>query len=273
MSYLDHIRACNARDMGRFRPFVLAGRAVGWVRDDTAARLADLPSFAVDRACVRLDEPLALDEACAELTARWGYPGPRGERFRVVERWGFEPIATIDRALVSVFGLRGFGIHVNGVAHGGAALWIGRRAPDRAVSPGKLDNMVAGGQPAGLSLMDNLVKEAAEEAGLPEDLARTAKPVGAVSYCLEDEWGLKPDTMFCFDLAMPDGITPRNADGEVESFALMEAAEALRRVRDTDDFKYNVNLVILDFAIRHGLLSPETEPDYAEIVRGLRQGW
>jgi hypothetical protein len=41
-------------------------------------------------------------------------------------------------------------------------------------------------------------------------------------------------------------------------------------VRDTDDFKFNVPLVILDFLVRHGWLRPE-DPDYVEIVAGLRR--
>jgi len=174
-----------------------------------------------------------------------------------------------------VFGVRAYGVHVNGVVRrpDGLHLWIGRRAPDKPVAPDKLDNMVAGGQPAHLGLMDNLVKEAAEEADIPADLARTARPVGAICYCLEDQWGLKPDVMFCYDLEVPADFTPRNTDGEISSFQLLPIAEVAARVKDGDEFKFNVNLVILDFLLRHGLLSPDDEPDYVEIVKGLRQGW
>ena len=48
--------------------------------------------------------------------------------------------------------------------------------PGRHSYPGMLDNMVAGGQPAGLSLMENVVKEAGEEAGIPCAVAGTARP-------------------------------------------------------------------------------------------------
>lgn len=37
-------------------------------------------------------------------------------------------------------------------------------------------------QPAGLSCVDNVVKECEEEASIPADLARTARSVGVVSY-------------------------------------------------------------------------------------------
>jgi len=43
-------------------------------------------------------------------------------------------------------------------------------------------------------------------------------------------------------------------------------------VRSGSDFKFNVNLVIIDFLIRHGYLSPDLEPDYLGLVSGLRRG-
>ncbi len=43
----------------------------------------------------------------------------------------------------------------------------------------------------------------------------------------------------------------------------------LARIRDTDDFKFNVNLVVLDLAVRLGLITPDA-PDYQEIWEGLR---
>lgn len=275
MPYLDHIRACNAHDIAKFRPFLVEGRAVGWVRHDMAEKLAGADAFDIDGQAVRLraapeHRADAVDAACRAL----GLPPPRGERYGVAESWGAVPLLTIDRAHVSVFGVRSYGIHVNGFVDGpdGLKLWIATRAADRAIAPGKLDNLVAGGQPFGLTLFENLIKEAAEEAGIPRAIAATAHPVGAVSYCLEDEWGLKPDVMFCYDLEVPAYFTPRNTDGEVTRFDLMDVVEVAKIVRDTDRFKYNVNLVILDFLIRRGLLSPEDEPDYVEIVRGLRQG-
>ena len=51
---------------------------------------------------------------------------------------------------------------------------------------------------------------------------------------------------------------PRPADGEVERFELWPAAQVLETVRETDDFKFNVNLVLMDLFLRNGLIS---EPD------------
>ena len=132
-----------------------------------------------------------------------------------------------------------------------------------------LDNFVAGGQPVGIGLMDNVVKEAGEEAGVPPELARHARPVGAITYCQETTIGLKPGVMFCYDLELPADFVPHNTDGELEDFYLWPVEKVMEVVADKSDFKFNCNLVCIDFFVRHGLLDP-TRPDYVDIVRGLR---
>jgi len=163
-------------------------------------------------------------------------------------------------------------VHVNGFTRRGGDihLWIGRRAEDKPTFPGMLDNMIAGGQPVGIGLAENVVKEAAEEADVPAELARRAVPVGAISYCCESADGLKPDVMFCYDLELPEDFTPRNTDGEIAEFMLLPAAEVMRITAQTRRFKFNCNLVNIDFFIRHGLLAPD-HPDYVDILRGLHR--
>jgi len=281
MSYLEHILACNRHDPSEFRPFEVAGQAVGHVRTSFAARLAAFPDvFVVKDDRVALSDHFADAEARTEamrgvillLGQAGALPKPKGEDYPVVTAWGQTPLMLLDRALVSAFGVRAFGLHLNGFVREDEALklWIGTRADDRQVAPGKLDNMVAGGQPAGLTLAENLLKESAEEADLPPELAARAVPVGAIGYCMTGELGLKPDTLFIYDLELPKDFIPRNTDGEISAFTLMDLDEVAELVRTTDRFKFNVNLVIIDFLIRHGRLCPDTEPDYLELVRGLR---
>ena len=92
-----------------------------------------------------------------------------------------------------------------------------------------------------------------------------------ITYVREDDWGLRPDVMFCFDLEVPADFVPVNTDGEMSGFTLMPVLEVAARVRDTLDFKLNVNLVIIDFLVRHGILNPDNEPDYQDIIQGLRR--
>ena len=139
-------------------------------------------------------------------------------------------------------GIRAFGVHLNGYLRraDGLHLWVSRRARDKKVAPGKLDNMVAGGQPAGLSLKDNLIKECGEEASLAPELAARALPVGLVRYCFSTETGLKPDTLFCYDLEMPETVIPTPNDDESEGFELWHVNDVLDALASSWEFKFNV---------------------------------
>lgn len=288
MAFLDHIYRCNAHNPDGFRPFLIAGQKVGAVRHDVAERLAALSAdLTVTAEAVTLDHRLtdvqsrgaALAALHGRLTEVGLAPPPKGELYAVRPCWSSPPVATLDRRLAPLFGVTAYGVHLNGVVQtqDGPALWIGQRAPDKEVAPGKFDNLVAGGQPHGLSLMENLIKESAEEADIPEALARRARPVGTISYCMETDdtanrpGGLRRDVLFCYDLEVPRDFVPRNTDGELSGFSLWPVPDVAARVRDSLDFKFNVNLVIIDFLIRNGYLSPDTEVEYELLVAGLRR--
>jgi len=280
VSYLDRIRTCHRWDPDAYRPFMIEDVNVGRVTHAMARRLRDFPDvFEVsDRAVTlvpELAEPAertaAVHEVLLRLRAAGELPLWRDEEYPVVLRWGDPPLMTMERAAVPLFGVRAFGVHLNGIVEkaDGLHMWVARRAQTKQTAPGKLDHLVAGGQPHGLTVRDNLIKECAEEAGIAAEAAARAVPVGAVSYRCERDEGLRDDVLFCFDLALPADFRPVNADGEVESFDLWPMQRVMETVRDSDDFKFNVALVILDFAIRHGLLAPD-DPDYQEIWEGLR---
>ena len=281
MSFLDRVAACNRHDLSRFRPFRIEGAQVGWVRPSLLERLVGMTEiFQPDDDGVRMapglggfsERTAAMSEAVSRLASSGHIPAWRGEDYAVKTAWSEPALLVLDRCAATSFGILAFGVHVNGYVDrpDGLHMWIARRAADRPIAPGKLDNIAAGGHPHGLTLQENLVKECAEEAGIGRDLALTARSVGALSYTLEVDRGLRRDTHFIYDLPLPPGFTPRNTDGEVESFHLWPIEEVAARVRDTEDFKFNVGPVIIDFMIRHGLLTPE-EPDYLALVRGLRQ--
>ena len=280
MSYLDRIAVCRHWDPEGYRPFTIDGATLGRVAHGFARRLGAFPEvFTVSDRAVTLAPGLgdfearsrAVREALLELKRNGEVPRWRDEDYPVLRRWGDAPALKMERAAVPLFGVRGFGVHLNGLVRGadGLKLWVAKRARDKQTAPGKLDHIVAGGQPHGLGVAENLIKEAREEAGIPAALAATAVPVGAVSYRCERPEGLRDDMLFCYDLELPEDFTPVNTDGEVESFALWPMDEVLARIRDTDDFKFNVNLVVLDLAVRLGLLAPDS-PGYQEILEGLR---
>jgi hypothetical protein len=281
MSFLNKVQRCNRRDMRRFVPFSVAGVQYGWLTPERAAvLLSHTKVFQPAAGGVALNPELssvrarsrAIAEIAPQLVATGLFKKPRGELYAVRNCWSDDPVFRIDRAFNPGFGLRAFGVHVNGVVQRSFQpyLWIGKRAPDSVVEPDKLDNMVAGGQPADLGLMQNLIKECDEEAHIPRRLARTAQPTGVLSYSFECPEGLRVDTLFCYDLAVPVRFRPQPSE-EIAQYDLMPLSKVLRLVKDTDSFKFNVNLVILDFAIRHGVITPENEPDFERIVSGLHE--
>ena len=281
MSFLDRIAACNNWDPAGFRPFLVGDVAVGHVAVPFADRLAGFPDvFAVTPDAVRLATGLddfetrseAVEGVLRRLAEEGAIRGWRGEYYPVATAWGSEAFFRMERAAVPFFGVPSYGVHLNGYVRDGdrILMWIGHRARDKHTYPGMLDNTVAGGQPIGISLRDNLAKECAEEAAIPRELADRAIAVGAISYRHQTEEGVKPDVQFCFDLELPPDFLPHNTDGEIESFELLPIEEVARIVETTADFKFNCNLVIIDFLIRHGILDAD-RPDYLAIVRGLHR--
>ena len=280
MSFRHHIRSCNNYQPTRVMPLIAGNDRIGLVRRDNAATLRRFPEvFAVGddeiRLLVRGDVAAvsqAVEGVVDALVAENRVPKWRNETFDVAAHWGEPPVFRLDRGAVPFFGTRAYGVHLNGYHRdsGTLLLWVGRRSPDKRVAPNKLDNLVAGGIGNGHGIEETLLKEAEEEAAIPASITKRAIPVGAVSYRMETELGIRDDVLFVYDLEMPADFVPNNRDGEIVQFELMPAAAVLDRVRTTDDFKFNVNLVVLDFALRHGILRPD-DPEYLDVATGLHR--
>eukprot|EP00982_Pelagococcus_subviridis_P009884 30955-Pelagococcus_subviridis.AAC.4 len=141
-----------------------------------------------------------------------------------------------------------------------------------------------------------------EEASMPPELAKNAKPVGVVTYNQNYNGCCKRDVLFCYDVELPEDFVPVPADGEVrgarfivvvvvalrvhpfhhldgpshasfvvqvEGFERYTMERAMRTISQTTEFKTNCCVVIIDFFVRHGFVAPE-EPGYAELVKSLR---
>ncbi|KAJ2725076.1 hypothetical protein GGI07_001544 [Coemansia sp. Benny D115] len=179
----------------------------------------------------------------------------------------------IERAASYNFGIRTFGVHINGItkdASGNIKMWVAKRSATKQTWPGYLDQIVAGGIGNGMGVWDSVVKECGEEAGIPEKIAETTKTAGIIQYFTCSELGLQPETEFVFDLVLPCDFVPQPTDGEVEKFHLWSLDEVIDNLR-SGLFKPNCAVCIVDFLIRHGWLTPENEPDYIEIVENIHR--
>jgi isopentenyldiphosphate isomerase len=231
MSFLDHIARCNNADLSQFEPWFIGSQRAGFIHRDFAPRLP-APLFA------HRDDTWHLDPSLDS-------PDKRTAAMRAF-----------------LLKLRADGLFGD--------TWVPRRSYKKPTFPGELDNTVAGGQPAGIGIRENLIKECHEEAAIPRQLAERARAVSIITYWNQSGPQLKPDIMTCFDLKLPGDFTPQANDGEVQAFELWPVARVFETVRDSKQFKYNCNLVLIDFFVRHGLLSAD-DPDFATIVSGLRQ--
>jgi len=280
MSLLDRIEDCRHWDPDLYRPFVIAGRQFGRIDQNFAARLADFSAtFEVTPTAVSLVDTLtspelrsaAVREVLLRLRDAGDLPIWRDEDYPVARGWGEAPVMVMERGAVPHFGVRAFGVHMNGLVRSpeGLMMWVGHRSLSKPTGPGKLDHLVAGGQPHGIAIRENLIKECAEEAAIPRDLAEQARPAGLISYVCARQEGLRDDFCFIYDLFLPADFAPENTDGEVQGFYLWPIQKVIDILAEGDDFKFNCALVIIDFLVRHGYLSPD-EPDYEAIVHGLR---
>ncbi len=280
MSLLRHIELCNDYRADRFLPFRHGADRLGLIRKDNAETLRRFPKlFAVQDDGVRFlaegsFDALSkiIDEVTEQLVSDGVVAKWRNECFVVAPYWGAPPHFKLDRGGVPFFGVKAYGVHLNGYkrANGALQLWIGRRSPKKAVAPGKLDNLVAGGIGYPHGLFDTLIKESGEEASIPEPIAKRSVPVGAVSYRMEVKHGLRDDVLFCYDLDCPNDFVPQIGDDELVGFELRDARETIALAAQGDAFKFNVNLVLIDFGLRHGLIPPD-DPDYLALTTGIHR--
>jgi 8-oxo-dGTP pyrophosphatase MutT (NUDIX family) len=257
--YLRHIRACNNAEIPGDRvAFRITGQHVGWVQPVLAETLARFPEIQWRAGGLDLTAPERLIPINRELSER-GFFRWRREAFDIRGTPEGPVLALLDRGALPAFGVVAVGVHVNGLVHrtDGLHVWVGRRAADKALDPNKLDHIVAGGVPAGLSPWQCLIKEAEEEAAIPADIAAQAREVGLVTYAMERPEGLRRDRLHCYDLELPEDFIPRPNDDEVQEFQLWHIERVRDAVRDTDEFKFNVNLVLIDLLLRQRMLPQE----------------
>jgi 8-oxo-dGTP pyrophosphatase MutT (NUDIX family) len=256
--FMRHIAACKNADLPGDRIALRLGvhpDPVGWVGPAAAGTVRRFAGVAESLDGLTLADPAALQDLARALVAA-GHGRWRREAFDVRAYPDGPVLAEVDRGLLPVLGIQAQGVHVNGLVRraDGLHLWVAVRAANKALDPNKLDHIVAGGVPAGLTPWETLIKEAGEEAAIPPDLAARAVPVGRIGYAMERAEGLRRDLLHCYDLDLPDSFVPHPADGEVARFELWPVTHALELVRDGCSFKFNVNLVLIDLFVRSGLI-------------------
>ncbi|MBF0264139.1 MAG: DUF4743 domain-containing protein [Gammaproteobacteria bacterium] len=277
--YLDWIIDCNQYNLADFLPFIVEEKIIGYVHHDNLAILHNYNEYlniddqklvfveAINTSTKRSEAMRAIvDDMYQQGTLKTLV----GEDYDVMLRFGDPILFKMERAATSFFGIHKYGIHVNGyvIKDEKYFVWVATRAKDKPMWPGKYDHIVAGGHGTGMSVEETMKKECQEEANISPQLLANAKAVGTVSYIVEKKKKLSRDALFIYDILLPETFTPVNTDGEVDSFELLAIEDVLNLVNNTDKYKLNCNLVVIDFAIRHGFIKPD-EPLYLQLTEGL----
>ncbi|KAJ5312386.1 hypothetical protein N7508_003216 [Penicillium antarcticum] len=214
----------------------------------------------------------------------------RQDKFEVLRGWrnekypvygpGGEFILEMERSASPLFGIVSYGAHMTCYVEdeGGLKIWVPRRAKTKQTYPSLLDNTVAGGMCTDEKPFECIVREAMEEASLPEAAVRAATvSSGCVTYShVRDaraggETGLiQPEVEYVYDLKLDASTIPQPGDNEVEEFKLLSIPE-VQAALARGEFKPNCANIMIDFFIRHGYLTAENEPDFLQIVARLHR--
>ncbi|KAI0012955.1 NUDIX domain-containing protein [Xylariaceae sp. FL0662B] len=272
-------------------------RPHGYLLPSTVAKMPWIADFEISvpearpRTVKLLDSSDGQDttEACNAALARVIQAATEAGTFTTLSRLRNEdfkilgaryPTVQLRRAAAGLFGIACRGAHMTVFTRTpeGLKIWVPRRSAHLFTWPGKLDTTVAGGVRAEESPFECIVHEADEEASLPESLVRErAKPCGAVTYVCESERSsggevglMVPDVLYVYDLEVGEEIVPRPQDDEVEAFYLWDV-EQVKTALFRGEFKTNCASVMIDFFIRHGIITDDNEPDYLEILTRLHR--
>ena len=187
-------------------------------------------------------------EADASLAgiAAWlrsaGLAGAWRDELLVVDTGPGRADAAIERAAVRPLGITTFAVHLVGVA-GDGRVWVQRRAFDKATDPGLLDTLMGGQVAAGETAATALERETMEEAGLAVAELDDVRTAGRITVRRPVDEGYMVEHIDVFVATVPDGVEPRNLDGEVAGFECLDAAE-LEAALQNGEFTLEASLIL-----------------------------
>ncbi|KAL4864940.1 hypothetical protein BDV12DRAFT_200658 [Aspergillus spectabilis] len=190
-------------------------------------------------------------------------------------------LCNIERSASALFGLLTTGVQLTcyTTSSTGLKLWIARRSRTKQTYPGMLDSTAAGGLDSGLAPFEGVVRETVEEASLSESFVREKiRSVGALSYyhvmpalpSLNGIGLLQPEIEYVYEMELEGGVVPIPGDSEVEKFYLW-GVEEVKGALGRGEFKFNSAIVVVDFFVRHGVITAENEGGYFEILSRLHR--
>lgn len=166
---------------------------------------------------------------------------------------------TIERGVAPFLGFRVFGVHINGYVPAEkpkniSQIWVAQRSKLKLIEPHKLDNIAAGGLSYGENPLATAQREAMEEANLPQSCTQALTFITPFNYLTEYNKTIRDESIFIFDLPIPQKFQPQINDGEVEAFHSLSPKEVMLALLDGEKFKPNSGLVTFHFLLRKKLI-------------------
>jgi isopentenyldiphosphate isomerase len=288
-SLSDYVQTVNS--FFHFRVAAFPDVTLGYMLPSVAVTFMQLPDWSIDTESTPKTITLitGTDAPSRSAAMEKTILAMRGTgHFKILEKWRDELYAvygpdsnkdnvlfSLERSASQLFGVVTYGVHMTAYRRineevnlerdeglENYKIWVPKRSKTKQTFPGMLDNSVAGGLSAGESIWDSIYREAEEEASLPIEIAKRARAAGSVTYFYVSGEGsggetglLQPECQYVFDLDLTDvDVELKPNDSEVESFQLMKGDEAWKLLLE-GAFKPNCALVLIDFFIRHGLIT------------------
>uniref|UniRef100_A0A7S4K4A5 DUF4743 domain-containing protein n=1 Tax=Odontella aurita TaxID=265563 RepID=A0A7S4K4A5_9STRA len=311
LTLLERIQSLDAtRHVSSYVAFVISGHCVGQIHRRLIPLLLSIngdgriPLFSrIQGRCgaeaITLDDDLSTNEertramniVTDDLIRNGIIKCRHGDRYGLYNEGSNvrELLCMVDRNAASCFGATSVGVHllcyrkccvrtdrqdsIQDCDAGSVSLWMAQRSESKSSFPLKWDPTVAGGQPTDLSFVENLVKEANEEAGIDDSLARRATAVSCLSQMTSKPNGtcMKQSLYHCWDLEVDENFLPYARDGEVTKFELWDSDKLEDEVRQGNNLRPAMRLVVVDFLIRHGIIKPDDEQNYATIQAAMHR--
>jgi len=238
------------------KPLYIGGLACGWVHPAAALALAGLESIQVKAESIEVLEPnelASLSTLLAGVALRLKEAGCCvAWRNELLDVWAGEAsIAAIERGVVRPLGLTTRAVHLQ-ARNAAGALWVARRALNKATDPGMWDTLVGGlvgyGEPDDLAL----VRETEEEAGLSPEQIKYRTPIRQITVMQRQlPEGYQIERVLTSECVLADDSVPVNQDGEVMHIQCIEPTEVVDMLL-AKAFTTEATIVIAEDLVRRG---------------------
>lgn len=197
------------------------------------------------------------------------------ESLRLVSATG-EHVLDLDRSGLDPFSIVSLSAHKIGYIKSGdeTRYWVPKRSASKETVPNRLDSTVAGVIRSGETPLDCMVRKIALEASISKEYIKDhIRSCGTVSYQMaitsKGLPGCQHIISHLYEMEFSPHLVPV-PDDEVEKFTLMTLDEVKMALME-GEFVANRALVWLAYFIRHGIMTPENEPNFLQICERLHR--